>query len=675
MRLTTFLNTLVISVLAFLTFLFVHTSPVKAATQENIPWFETTSCMFELPPGAVEGKNLQCGYLHVPEEYENPEGATIQLAVAIIKAKDPNPQPDPLVMEQGGPGGSTIHTYITQIFTGLTGLRTNRDIILLEQRGTLYSQPALTCPEILDETIRTLDQNLTVEESIKISEEATLNCRDRLISESINLSAFDSIENAADINSLRVALGYDQINLYGVSYGTLLALHVMQTHPEGLRSVILDAVVPTQTNFILESPQSQKRAFNRLFSTCAADPDCNANYPHLEDLFWNTIARLNEQPAEITITDFDNRETYPAKLNGDWFRSSIFQMLYATEIIPFLPRVIYEASNGEFEFLQRILSLLTIDKTMSYGMYYSVICAEDADFTAADVNFDGLPPETAQYEKENILSFLRICQQWNVQPLGVSADLPVSSAIPTLILNGEYDPITPPYFGEEAAKTLKNSYVVNFPNGGHGAAMSGKCQDQIIQAFLDNPRTKPDTSCVDQETSLQFMSQTNTILLPVLGKLMNLEGIETAEFVILSISILFMLTAPPVWFVFWVVRKLTGKLILPRSRAAIFFRWTATINAAFLALFLGILIFISFKLALNNDLTILYGLPSSTKLLFIFPLATIITTALMAIGALLAWRRGYWSIWNRLYYSLLTLLACASSLILSLWNMMGVIFR
>lgn len=675
MRLTAFLNTLIISALAFRTFSLVHTSPVKASPYGEAPWFETTPCMFELPPGAVEGKDLQCGFLHVPEEYKDPEGASIRLAVAIIKAKDPNPRPDPLIMAQGGPGGSTIHTYVTQIFSGATSLRTTRDIVLLEQRGTLYSQPSMICPEIIDETIQTLDQDLSVEESLKAYEEAVLKCHDRLISQEINLSAYDSLENASDINSLRIALGYDQINLYGISYGTLLALHTIQNHPEGIRSVILDAVVPTQINFILESPQSQKRAFDQLFSACASNGDCSENYPNLEDLFWNTIAQLNDQPADIIITDFDNGKNYPARLNGDTFRSTIFQMLYVTEIIPFLPHVIYEGSVGKFDFLQRILSLLIIDRTMSYGMYYSVLCAEDADFAVADIHLDGLPPEIAQYEKENILSFLRICQLWNVQPLGGAADLPVSSVIPTLILNGEYDPITPPYFGKEAAKTLKNSYVVTFPNGGHGAAMSGKCQDQIILDFLDDPLKRPETSCIDEQASPRFISRNNTIFLPVLGKLMNLEGKETVEFLTLSASILFMLGAPLIWFVVWLVRKLTGKLILPRSRLAIFFRWIAVINAALLALFLGLLTFTSFKLALNNELIILYGLPSSTKPLFIIPPTTIILTALMLIGAIFAWRRAYWSIWNRLYYSLLSLAACVNLVILSLWNMVGVIFK
>ncbi|NPV77164.1 MAG: alpha/beta fold hydrolase [Anaerolineae bacterium] len=675
MRLTAFLNTLIISVLAFRTFFIVHTFPVQANLHGEVPRFETTPCMFELPPGAIEGKDLQCGYLHVPQEYKDPEGPSIRLAVAIIKAKDPNPRSDPLIMAQGGPGGSTIHTYVTQIFSGTTSLRASRDIVLLEQRGTLYSQPSLTCPEIIDETIQTLDQDLSVEESLKAYEEAVLKCRTRLISEGINLSAFDSLENASDINSLRIALGYDQINLYGVSYGTLLALHTLQNHPEGIRSVILDAVVPPQINFILESPQSQKRAFEKLFAACSSNLDCSENYPNLEDLFWNTIAQLNEHPADIIVTDFDNGKTYPTRLNGDSFRSTIFQMLYVTEIIPFLPHVIYDGSVGKFDFLQRILSLLIIDRTMSYGMYYSVLCAEDADFTAADINLDGLPPEIAQYEKENILSFLRICQQWNVQPLGDTADLPVLSATPTLILNGEYDPITPPYFGEEAAKTLKNSYVVTFSNGGHGAAMSGKCQDQIILDFLDNPLKRPDTSCIYEEASPQFISRNNTIFLPALGKLMNLERREVVEFLALTVAILFMLGAPLIWFIVWFVRKLTGKLILPRSRPAIFFRWVAAINAILLALFLGLLTFVSFRLALNNDFIILYGLPSSTKPLFIIPPTTIIMTALMLIGVIFAWRRTYWSIWNRMYYSLLSLAACTSLLILSLWNMVGVIFK
>ncbi|MCC6147132.1 MAG: alpha/beta fold hydrolase [Anaerolineaceae bacterium] len=676
MSITLFLKVLILSMFLIPTSgLEIHPAIAANAADAEIPRFEESSCMFDLPAGVIEGKDIRCGYLIVPEEYKNPAGPSIRVAIAIIPTYQPNPQPDPVVMLQGGPGGSTIYTYTTQLFTPGANFKSNRDIILLEQRGTLYSQPALTCPEIIEETIRTLNQDLTPEENSQLYEQALLTCHNRLIKEGVNLSAFNSLENAADIESLRTALGYKQINLYGVSYGTLLALHTMQYHPQGIRSVILDAVVPTQINFLLESPRSQQRAFDKLFSSCASVEDCDQYYPDLEKIFQDTIKNLQDKPAEITITDFDNGNTYPAKLNGDSFRSAVFQMMYITEIIPLLPKVIYEASDGEFGFLQRILSLLTIDRTMSYGMYYSVLCAEDADFSAGDIQVGGLTPASAETEKEGILSFLRTCQQWDVALLSEANDQPVKSSIPTLILNGDFDPITPPAFGQAAAETLKNSYTIIFPTGGHGAAFTSDCANNIMQEFLEDPSKKPDTSCIAEKTSPEFMTPSNTIFLPVIGKLMNLGSKEIAAFLIFTAAALFISIAPIIWFVIWLVRKVTKKLVMPRVWFAVSLRWAVVFNAFLSVLFLGLLTFISFRLALKNELIILYGLPASNKVLFLLPWGMLILTGLMLGGTIFTWVRGYWSIWNRVYFSFVTLAACINIFILGTWGMISAIFQ
>lgn len=635
------------------------------------PHYEETACKFALPPGMIEGKDIVCGNLIVAEEHQNPHGPTIQLAIATIKSRSANPAPDPLVMMQGGPGGSTIHTFINLLFSSGGRLSANRDLILLEQRGTYYSTPVLTCPEIIAETIETLNQDLSLDESLSRYEKATRACRNRLASEGVNLTAYNSLENAADIEDLRTALGYSKINLYGVSYGTLLALHTMNNYPQGLRSVILDAVVPPQINFLLQAPISENRSFEKLFSTCTADHDCNLYYPNLEKVFTETQNRLDENPAHISITDPDNGTLYPAIINGDSFRSTIFQMLYSSEIIPFLPRVIYEAADGNFNFIQRILSLTLIDRTMSYGMYYSVLCAEDSDFSPQDIQLEGLDPELGKSEQANITSFLNTCQIWNVPLFDSSVDQPVSSDIPTLILNGEFDPITPPSFGEEVAKTLPNSFSVNFPAGGHGAAMSGKCPDNIILEFLNRPDQAPDTSCIGEISAPRFISKSNTIFIPTMASLVNLEGSTGIELIIFVLGNLFLLSAPAVWLVLWFVRLLSRKQKLPAVKSTVVLRWLAVVNSLTLTTFFGAIVVLSFKLALDNNLVILFGVPSGARMFFILPLLSALLTLLMLAGAFLAWFKRYWSVWNRIYYTLVTLSAGLCVLILVKWDMLG----
>ena len=265
--------------------------------------FAPTDCaaLVKLPFGRAPGADFECGYLKVPAQHSLPAGPTIELAVVILKSTSRSPQPDPLVMAQGGPGGSTIDTYAALLLD--SPLRAERDIVLFDQRGTLHSRPALMCPESIELTLRTLEQDLSSEEENRLSDEALLACHARLLREGVNLAAFDSIENAADVEALRVALGYNMINLYGVSYGTLLALHVLRDSPGGLRSVILDSVVPPQVNFLAQAARSENRALTEFFGACAADARCNAAFPDLERVFYEQVQQLDRTPARVPMTD------------------------------------------------------------------------------------------------------------------------------------------------------------------------------------------------------------------------------------------------------------------------------------------------------------------------------------------------------------------------------------
>ena len=308
-----------------------------------------------------------------------------------------------------------------------------------------------------------------------------------MVKEGVNLSAFDSIENARDVESLRQALGYEKINLYGVSYGTLLALHVMREFPEGLRSVIIDSVVPPETNFMIEASTSNNRALEAVFSGCASELACNKAYPNLRQVFYDTVERLNANKVNVQLTDFKNGKDYTALIDGNAFLSAVVQMLYMTDLIPLIPRVIYQARSGDFAFLNRILSLVVFDRTMSIGMYYSVTCSENSDFNSQEVKYSDLPKPLAESEKDNVEQFIETCSFWKVDPLEASVGQPVKSDVPTLVLTGSFDPITPPAYAKQAASTLSSSHLFEFPVGGHGELTSGECQDQIVLQFLDNP--------------------------------------------------------------------------------------------------------------------------------------------------------------------------------------------
>ena len=635
--------------------------------------FRSAPCMFELPAGAVEGRDVECGYLTVPERYGQPDGPTIQLAVAIIKSRAANPAPDPLVMLQGGPGGSTIDTYAATLLSQRP-LQFDRDIILFDQRGTLYSRPNLQCPETITLLTQTIEKQLSDEEEQRQSEAALAACHDRLVREGADLADYDRVENADDVEALRVALGYDTINLYGVSYGTLLALHVMRQHPNALRSVILDAVVPTQTNFVLQVPQSQERAFAELFRACAADADCNAAYPNLEQVFFQLVDAWNKNPARVPLTDPQTNTTYQAVFDGDMLIEATFQMLYATSLIPALPKMIYDAREGKYTFLSSVFPFLLFDRTFSEGMYYSVLCAEDADFSPSDVPLNGVRPAFAKDARESAQLFLDTCQRWNVPPLEPIVDAPVTSNIPTLVLNGRFDPITPPAFGQTAAQTLSRSYVVTFPNTGHGALLDSPCATSIAGSFLADPQRQPDISCVNQLTAPVFFTPANTLMSPSIQRLLaTLNDNSFGLLLVLLLSLLLLLSFVVIWPLGWIIRLARGQPAERRSLA-----WIAR-GAAVLAGLLSLVFVVGVTVALfrtenENSILLFLGLPGAYAPLFVLPIVIVLLVLGMLIFAVLAWRRSFWSVWGRLYYTLLTLSGLSVAGVLLWWGLPGAPF-
>ena len=653
-----------------------HATPVAQAVRMAGPRtaaFEPSPCMFALPPSAREGPLLECGYLSVPELHSNPSGPKIKLAVAILKSDSPTPNPDPLVMLQGGPGGSTIDTYAGLLLL-LNPFRNERDVILFDQRGTLYSKPALTCKEVRDLSLRTLDQKLSVEEGSRLATEALASCRDRLKVEGVNLAAFNSLENAADVNDLRVALGYEKINLYGVSYGTLLALHTMRDFPAGLRSVILDAVVPTQINYVTQTPQSANRVFTEFFEACAKDTTCNTNYPNLEKTFFELVKQLNAKPARVQLTNAETSEVRNAVIDGNGLINLLFQSLYSADLRPVVPQAITDVARGNTELLAGIYGLFVFDDSMSIGMHYSVVCAEDADFKEADVDTSGVRAEMRDLQKQGALDYLKICGAWGVKDLGASVDTPVTSDIPTLVLNGQLDPITPPAFGQAAAEGLRNSYNFVFPGGGHGQFnFVNACVNGIVKEFLEDPTLKPDDSCVAGDKP-EFSPPTEIASTPFLNIVLNnmLAGKRSiTPLVLMGLGLTFLLTLFLVWPIAWLVRLLRNKPGDHRPGTRIS-RWVAVLLVVLLVALLIWLGVIYFQMFQNQQLILTtFGIPAQQVGVFVLPLMLLVLTLLMGLCVVMAWRRSFWNGAGRVYYTLL--FGAAVLLCVGLWQL-GLLF-
>jgi pimeloyl-ACP methyl ester carboxylesterase len=322
----------------------------STAVPEPVVRFEDAACPFVLPEGQIEGVSVECGHLVVPEDRAQPDGATLRLAVAIFHPADADPEPDPVIYLEGGPGGSpleSIYLAFDQVYAPL--LNADRDLIVFDQRGVGFSVPALDCPAVIDLETDLLDnevggEELTKPEMYDLMLETLLDCEAALHGVA-DLTAYNTATNAADVNDLRLALGYDQVNLWGISYGTRLALEVMRDYPEGVRSVVLDSVYPLEVDPFVETPSSVDRALDLLFATCAADEACSEAYPDLRATFFETVDRLNSAPARIEVTHRFTGERYDALLDGDSLVSLVVQFLYQTGFIPLLPRVISDTSQ------------------------------------------------------------------------------------------------------------------------------------------------------------------------------------------------------------------------------------------------------------------------------------------------------------------------------------------
>lgn len=479
-------------------------TPAPSATPTPTPTpaepafsMDQSPCEFQPPQGYI----TECGYLTVPANWDAPDAETIDLHFAIFRSPSDDPG-EPLVYLAGGPGGSALEIVPLVFPQTYEPLLRDRDLVVLDQRGTGFSIPSLYCQEYTQTVELLVGSDAGPEEAQADLTDALEACRDRLVNEGVDLSAFDSAQSAADVDALRQALDYDRWNVYGVSYGSRLALTTMRDFPEGVRSVVLDSAYPLDASLYETVPANLDRALNTLFEACDEDAACASAFPDLETTLFDLVARLNENPAPHVVTNLLTGETIDSLLTGDGLIGILFSSLYVTDLIPYLPELISAADAGRFETLGFLESIFLVDlQYVSIGMQLSVQCREEvafadredvitayADYPGLQSVFDAAPTLGA--------AIFDICEMWGAGMAQSHENDPVTSEIPTLILAGQFDPITPPQWGQEIADRLPNSYFFEFPTIGHGASSAHSCPEQMTLAFLVDPASSPDEGCI-----------------------------------------------------------------------------------------------------------------------------------------------------------------------------------
>ncbi len=294
-----------------------RTKPVQA--QVNLPGVDRPGFVpIECPANMLRGYAIECGMVTVPENHANPDGPTIKLAVAIVHSTSPNLAPDPLLFIAGGPGGRALDN-VSFWLEYLHPLLARRDVVFFDQRGTGRSEPAMECLEI--------DIGVTDPLEAYGLVGAITACRDRLTDAGIDLSAYNSAQNAGDIAVLREALGYEEWNLYGVSYGSRVALTVLRDHSQGVRSAILDARTPVDADSLLEDPAHARSAFQKLFATCQTELVCQTAYPDLDQVNADTTNDLAANPVALEIANSITGESRTEALDGVEFYATLLGML------------------------------------------------------------------------------------------------------------------------------------------------------------------------------------------------------------------------------------------------------------------------------------------------------------------------------------------------------------
>ncbi|MDJ0653788.1 MAG: alpha/beta fold hydrolase [Xanthomonadales bacterium] len=429
----------------------------------------------------IRGVDAECGTLTVAENPDDPDGRQIDLFVARVKSLAPTSRPDAFTVIQGGPGGSSIEAYVT-LSGAFEPIRRVRDIILVDQRGTGRSNP-LRC---------TFDSTDITEMSEELTVEYTQKCLDDLDADPRFYTTSVAVQ---DLEKVRQALGYESINVYGVSYGTRVALHYLRRFPQSARTVIIDGVAPADWVLGPDIALFGQEALDGIFQRCSDDPACSEAFGDISQKFAELQQRLTETPVEVSLQDPNTGEATTLDMNYQYVMGATRMFTYQTETASLLPLLIHQAHQGNYAPMAAQAQMVTaeIDKLLAMGMHNSVICAEDVPFMPT---VDGL--EDTYMGETQVKALSAICTVWPRGPMDEDFKQPVESDRPVLLLSGQTDPVTPPRNAERAAATLSNKLEVVVPAHGHGVAVRG-CVPFLMDQFVEAASFEElDTSCVDR---------------------------------------------------------------------------------------------------------------------------------------------------------------------------------
>lgn len=433
---------------------------------------DLTPCQLAAPASATRVA-ARCGTLEVPEDRARPDGRRVTLRVAVIAAEAASPEVDAVYVLAGGPGQAATEAY-AGMAPAFARLRRQRQIVLVDQRGTGGSGK-LACPDV-PEPAR--GRALPKAEQRRL----VAACAEELAARA-DLAQYGTDAFVRDLDEVRAALGHPQVNLVGFSYGTRAALIYLRTFPDRVRTLVLDGVAPLEMAVGGHMEEDAQAALDAVLARCREAAACHARFPALDGAVGELLARLEETPARITARDPLTAEPRERTFDADDLRRVVMAFTYQPESAALLPPLLGAAVAGDLGPLASALSILSADfeAAVARPLQFSVVCAEDVPFIE-----DGPPgADRACYLGRQVRDeFRRVCAEWPVRPVPAAWRTPVRAKVPALVLSGGADPVTPPRWGELAARNLDGALHVVLPGQGHGVLMRG-CLPRLAATFVE----------------------------------------------------------------------------------------------------------------------------------------------------------------------------------------------
>jgi len=426
---------------------------------------------------------MLCGSLEVFENRRDQTGRRIALNIAVLPARSDSPRLDPIFYLAGGPGGAA--TVRATAFS-TSWMRDERDVVMVDQRGTGGSNP-LRC-ELRGGPSDTQGYTVTGFEDPDLLSA----CRHEL-EPTADPSLYATPLAMDDIDDVRVALGYDQINLLGLSWGSRSALVYLRQHPQHVRRVVLNGVVPLALVYSLYHAADSQNALDLVLDECAHDAACAAAFPYLRDELASVLQHLEQTPVPVMVQNPDTGEPAAVELTRESFAEWLRWTLASRTGTRWLPRLIHSAHEGQFgEIAQDLVETTQFyNQRLAFGQLMSVVCP--ADVSRID------PEQVPQLTQGTFMGAARVrkviaaCAVWSQAEMPAGYGDPVESDVPTLLWSGTLDPQSPPRWGAEAAGHLANHLHLVVPDS-HG--VQGPCIDAVTRDFLDSPSPlAADTSC------------------------------------------------------------------------------------------------------------------------------------------------------------------------------------